>query len=142
MNKFRYAVQDDDQPTTVISPRRSGRRFAAIAVVAVSMASLVVATPAVAANNCNTAGYVCLWDYATYSGFLSKRPGGYSLVSNLPTSYQDKTASWGNDSAWDAGLWDELGATGQCWELPTYSSGTFGTFDRDRAESWRTLNGC
>lgn len=112
--------------------------FAAAAVVA---GGLVAAAPANASYYCAT-NYVCLYDYDNYTGLLEERSGGSVYTWNLPVADRDKTASWGNDSLYDTGLYDELNGTGTCWQLNAKSNGSFTWTVRDRAESWRTANGC
>jgi len=128
-----------DRPT----PAKGLKKFAAVITVSIALtgAGVLSAAPAVAANHCTT-NYVCLYDYDNYTGLLTSRFHGAATIFNLLPEWADKAASWGNDGSYDAGLWDEPYASGACWELPTKSSGWFGTFDRDRAESWRTVNGC
>lgn len=100
---------------------------------------LIASQSAVAANNCNTAGSACAYDYDNYTGLLATKAGGAGLTA-LPTAAKNNVASWGNDSNYYGCFYDNSNGTGAFWNITPRGSWWFNIFDRDRAESWK-LNG-
>ncbi len=98
---------------------------------------VLTAQTATAANNCDQSGRACAWGYDNYTSIISRKSGGGGLT-NLAIA--NETASWGNDSNYYGCLYDNNNGTGQSWTMAPKSSQSMGTFDRDRAQSWK-LNG-